>query len=56
MLFTTFLFATAVATAAVLGSMLLGGKKDAERTHVSPAFLVVAAAAAALTALGFVMV
>lgn len=55
MLFTTFLFATAIATAAVLGAMLLSRKRDAEDTRVSPALAFVATVAIALTALGFVL-
>ena len=56
MLFTTFLFATAVVTAGVLGAMLLSRKPDAQKTHWSPGFALVAVAAVALTVLGFVLV
>ena len=52
MLFTTFLLVTALATACVLGAMLMSRKPDAEATRVSPALALVAVAAAALTALG----
>lgn len=55
MLFTTFLFVLAVATALVLGGMLLSRKPDAEKTRVSAAFALVAMAAIALTALGIAL-
>lgn len=55
MLFTTFLLVTAIATACVLGIMLLSRKPDAEATRVSPALALVAAAAVALTALGIAL-
>lgn len=55
MMFTTFLFVLAVATALVLGAMLLKGKRDAEETRVSPALAMVALAALALTALGIAL-
>ena len=55
MLFTTFLFALAVATALVLGGMLLTRKSDAEETKVPAALAFVAVAATALTALGITL-
>ena len=55
MLFTTFLFATAVVTAAVLGAMLLSRKQDAERTRFPAGLALVAAVVVALAALGIWM-
>lgn len=56
MLFTTFLLATAVVTAAVLAAMLLSRKKDARPTRISAGFAFVAIAALCLLALGWALV
>ena len=52
MLFTTFLLATAVGSAAVQGAMLLKHKPDMVRTKVPYGLISTAAAVAALVALG----
>lgn len=54
MLFTTFLLATAVATALVLGTLWARGRPDPEPVRV-PAGAAVLAVAAALTAVGFAL-
>jgi hypothetical protein len=55
MLFTTFLLATAVATALALGALLARGRPDPEPVRVPLGPVAVLATAAALTLVGFTL-